>query len=460
MELLKLGITLLLFLCIFIALKKKINFAISLTILGLVGIFIGCVLNDTTPMGEKTTGVLLFDVFEYFEAYGIADTLTRSGMNILTIMGYIAYMEHLKGSTLFAVLVSKPIIGIRNKYLLVFCTYLLSAFLILVIPNGTGRIALLLGTVYPVLCAAGVHQTTAATAIFTGSMYLFGPVAPTIAMGAGYMGYEDFNLAEHFIRYEWPWAFASIFTGAVAFVIISARFDRKGEEQGALNPLAALDVSQLEVPKYYAIFPVIPLVLMILFSGLFPSLPVLSIPCVELMSFIFVYLLVILVSKEKREAVNGGFEFFKSMGQTVTRIISIVIGGVMFGQAVQFIGGIHVLLGPFADSGENLNLPLFIALSAAGALLIGVISANNYGPMSILGPVYETIVKTSGANPDYLMLALCNVPQFALGMSPATAHVAMVSESCGVEIPVLVKRACIPLLLSAAVYVAGAGIMA
>ena len=171
----KLLITFVMFALVLIALKKKINFAVALTMIGIAGIFAGGLINGTTPMEENSTGILFFDVFEYFKSVGIVSTITGAGINILTIVGYVAYMDYLKASTLFALLAARPIMRIRNKYLIAWATFVFASLLLLVIPNGTGRIALLFGTVYPILLACGVSRATAATSIFAGVMYLYGP---------------------------------------------------------------------------------------------------------------------------------------------------------------------------------------------------------------------------------------------------------------------------------------------
>lgn len=455
MEAIKIIVTMILFALVLLVLKKKVNFAISMTMLGLLGILVGSLLNGTTPMGDATTGVLFFDLFEFFKTVGLVDIITGPGLNMLTILGYVAYMDSLKASTLFALLASKPIARIRNKYLIVWISYLFAALLIFVIPNGNGRIALLFGTLYPVLLACGISKATAATTLFTGVMYLFGPTAATMYIGAGYMGYESFNLVEHFFKYAWPLAFSSIFVGSIVFVVTARFFDKREGAQSGNPEFSEMTPDNLGIPRYYAAFPCVPLVAMLFFGGMFSDLPVLSISTIMLMCFTVVFIYIVLISKNKTMAINDGFEWFKSLGKTLANIVSIVIGGTLFGQAILQIGGIMVILRPFIDAGNDINLPLFIVLTSLASLIIGAVSANNYVAMSILGPLYKTIAATSGASPDYLMIALCNIPQLSLGMSPATAHIALANQNSGVEIPTILKRAFLPLISSAMVYIVG-----
>ena len=459
MEIVKIIITLVFFVLVLVVLQKKVNFAIAMTLLGLAGMLVGSLLNGTSPLGEKTTGVLFFDLFEFFRSSGLIDTITGPGMNMLTILGYIAYMNHLKASTLFALLASRPITKVKNKYLLVWLTFIFSAFLILVIPSGNGRIALMFGTIYPILLACGVSKATATTVIFSGVMYLFGPTAATIYIGAGYMGYDTLNLAEHFVQTEWVFAFSAILVGSVVLVITSRFFDKRENAEGGEAEYGSVTVESLGIPKYYALLPLLPLVLMIIFSGLFAGLPVLSAPTVMLMCFTVVFLFIVAISKKKSEALNDGFVWFKSLGHTLTNVISIVVGGILFGQGIMQIGGVSLLIESFLNTGSSINLPLFVVLSTITAVIIGAVTANNYVPMSILGPAYKAIISASGASPELMIMALCNVPQFSVGMSPASSHIALANQGSGVAIPTILKRSFLPLISAAAVYVIGISIL-
>ena len=460
MTAIKIIFTLLLFGGMFFALMKKLNFAVSLMILGFAGIGVGIILNGTSPVGDATTGNLFFDIFEYFKSSAIIGVISGAGINFLSILAYVAYMNHLKAAKLFALLVAKPLSKIKNKYLIAWATYVFTALLLLVIPNGTGRIALLLGTLYPVMLACGLSKATAATAIFAGTMYQFGPTNNNVVLSAGYAGIADYNLAEHFVNIELPWFALSLVLGSIVYLLCAKYFDKKENAEFGVAEISNDEIKALGIPKYYAIFPLIPLFAIVLFSGLFKGLPKVSIPGVEWACFTLVFLWVIITSKDKIQAFNDGFEVFKSMGNTMTNILGIVIGSTVFGQAITQIGGVGLLLQPFVNAGANVNLILFIVIATLVGLIVGTISVSNYVVMSVFAPIYGAISASSGANISYLLMNLVNSSQFVMGFSPATAHVAMVSQHAGIEIPTVIKRAAIPLLSSVLVYVIGACIMA
>ena len=170
MGIVKIILTLVLFLGVIYALNKKLSPAITLTMFGFLAIFIGGLLNGYQVLGEETTGNLVFDIFEYFRASAVVSTISKMGIRIMSILTYVAFMDHLKATKMFALLVSRPIMKMKNKYLLSGGVFLLTAALIIAIPNGTGRMAILIGTVYPVMLACGISKATGAVAIFAGAM--------------------------------------------------------------------------------------------------------------------------------------------------------------------------------------------------------------------------------------------------------------------------------------------------
>ena len=120
----------------------------------------------------------------------------------------------------------QPIMKMKNKYLLSGGVFLLTAALIIAIPNGNGRMAILIGTVYPVMLACGISKATGAVAIFAGAMYSWGPANPKIPTAASYMGIEV-NMADYFLKTEWMWDILAVVVGILIFVVTSKYFDKK-----------------------------------------------------------------------------------------------------------------------------------------------------------------------------------------------------------------------------------------
>ena len=458
MEIIKVAITLVLFVIVLFLLNKKFAPAVTLTAVGFVAIVIGVLINGYDLLEDKTTGILLFDVFEYFRASPVVNTLGTMGVRIMSILAYVAYMEHLKATKMFALIVSKPIMMIKNKPLLAAGVFILTALLIIAIPNGTGRMAILLGTVYPVMLACGVSRPTAAVAIFAGAMYSWGPINPKILTAAAYMGTEV-NMAEYFLTVEWMWDIIALGVGAVVFVITSRFFDKRENASAGEGVFSGLSVESLGAPKWYAILPLVPVVFIIIFGGSIPGLPKLEIAAIQFMCFFFVLLFITIISKNKKEAWNDGTVFFTNMGTAMGRIVMVMIAALTFGAGITALGGINVIMQPVMEMGGT-NPAIFIVLTAVLAVIVGAISASDYVSNSILGPVYTSFAESTGVNIYALLMIPVNAVQMSIAFTPATAHVALISEGAEVPINTIIKRAALPVFCSIIVYVVGAVVMA
>ena len=436
---------------IVIVIKKKLSMPIAFTMLGFAGILVGSWLNGgSLPLPEgQTTGYVFFDLFEYFKAEGILNNLQTVGMNMFAITGYVFYMNYLKASDLFALIIVRPLKKIKNKYIVACASYLLTIILFLVIPNSIGRIALLFGITFPVMIACGVSRPTAAVSILAPIGIVWGPANTGVLNAYALAGFDSstLNLVDHFATIETPWNFIAIFLGMLVFLITSIVFDRKLRNDGKVEEAADLpDPKSLGIPLWWALFPIIPIVMILLFSNLVPWTPNLSIPCVEYMCFTIVYILVILSSKNRLAAINGGNQLFVSFGHNVGNIISLVFGGTVFGKGIQMIGGFDLVLQPIMAA-ENPSVFLFIVATTVVGVIIGFASSNNFVAYTIAGNVINTFATSLGLpiGPFAMLMTGCFMP--VMGMAPATAFMAHTVNASGVDMGTIMKRS-IPVQLT------------
>lgn len=430
---------------IVIVIKKKISMPIAFTMLGFAGMLVGSFLNGgTLPLAEGagSTGYIFFDLFEFFKAQGILNNLATVGMNMFAITGYVFYMNYLKASDLFALIIVKPLKKIKNKYIVAGFSYLLTIMLFLVIPNSIGRIALLFGITFPVMIACGVSRPTAAVSILAPVGIVWGPANTGVLNAYALGGFDasSLDLVEHFATVETPWNFLAIGCGLAVYVITSMIFDKKLQEKGIIEEVKELpDPKSLGIPMWWAAFPILPIIMIMLFSSIVPWTPNLSIPCIEYMCFTIVYILVILSSKNKIAAINGGNQLFVSFGQNVANIISMVFGGTVFGKGIQMIGGFDLALQPIMAA-ENPSVLLFIVVATIVGVIIGLAAGNNFVSYSIVGNTINTFATGLGlpVGPFAMMMTGCFQP--VMGMAPATAFMAHTVNSSGVEVGTIIKR--------------------
>lgn len=457
MDILKIVLTLILIAALIYALQKNMNAAVTLTALGLFGIFVGAIINKTTPLA-KTTGSLFIDVFKWFSDTGVFNSISTAAV-IIAVYAYVFYMDHLKASTLFALIAAKPVSKIKNKNLLIFAAFVLTNVLLLVIPSGSGRIALLIGVLYPILQVCGVSKATAAVGIFIGTMLSWGPTNTLLTVFNSYAG-TKFDPTQYFLNVQWPWDIASTLLIGIIFIFTSKYFDKKENATSAQAEYKDIDPKSLGIPQWYALLPIIPLIIVILFSGIIKALPVLNIPQVEFMCFIIVFVILFLVTKDKNKVTEDAAKMYAGAGVALGNIVSLVIGGVVFGKGISMLQGINVLLKPFLSAGANVNITLFILVTGIIGLVIGAVGCSSFIPMAILGPVYVQVFAAAGANPDAIVLVGVAAWTMTMGLAPATALIALASTGSGVPIKTIWKRSAIPLTLWALFYIIAACIIA
>ncbi len=437
MDIIKLLITVLIIFAMVFAIRKGFQPAMSLILLGLVANFAACFISRYSPVA-KSSGSVFIDVFNYFNDTGIFTTIAKTQINIMVI-AYVIFMDELKASQLFALIAAKPISKIKNKNLFPPAAYLLIILLFLVIPTGTGRIALMMGTLYPIMLACGVTKLAAASTIFISTFFGWGPANTLMVFLNTYSGH-NLNIPMFFAQSEWYWDIIALVGSVLIIYFTTKYFDKKENAETEQAAYQDIEPKSLGIPMWYAIFPIAPLFLIILFSGIIKGLPIMSIAACEGMCWIIVVVILLLTAKNKKKALDDGFAMFKGMGSSLTNIISIIIGGNVFGAGILALGGINVILAPFLKQGANMNITLFLIITGLIALVGSFATITNTTMMAIFAPIYMSVLTATGSNiySMYYILATCTV--YGMAFSPATPHMALVSASTGLSIPKIIKR--------------------
>ena len=146
---------------------KKMDIKITLFLMGIVLMFVGCALGN--PLGGEdfvSTGSVLLDPLKVI-ADQFKSTISSAGFIILILGGYSAYMSAINANSVTVNVLTKPIAKIKSVYILVPIVFLLGNLLSLVIPSASNLAVILLATLYPILIKAGMSSLTAAGIIAT-----------------------------------------------------------------------------------------------------------------------------------------------------------------------------------------------------------------------------------------------------------------------------------------------------
>lgn len=438
MDAVKVICSLVLLLILVVAIIKKFHPVVTLWALGTLTLIIYALVTKGSIV-ETSSGNAFLDAFEYFKESS-ASQFAGSGLIIMSVMGYVGYMNYLKAGDLFAVYVAKPLQKIKIKYLAVGLVVFLDWIFVMILPSGIATIALLFGTIYPVLIYLGISQMTAATAIVIG-VGVF--ATPSNFFPIALIDYFKFDegIAVLFTKYLLPVVIIMEVVYCAFFAFWSKRCDKKAAANADQAPEIP-DAKSFGIPWFYAILPVIPFVAIIGFSKLVFSSISISVVAANILSFTIAFIVRLLTAgKPVKETFNEGFEFFKSIGDSVSGVIMIIIAGTFFAGALQATGGLNIIC-DFLLNHISLPIPIFLIFAALLSAFMYFATGTCFLALYSVCPLVCTAV-AAGASPFIIpAFIILTIPGNLLGaaISPISAANMFAASFLDVPVTELIKR--------------------
>ena len=442
--------TLLMISIVILGVVKKFHPVTVLFTVSLVSLIIWSLVTGQSAMGDASVGNVFFDVFEY--AYSIIQKQISSTMLICaSIFGYVGFMNKIGASQAFTTLLASPLSKIKQPYLLLGTLIILEAFLKLVIPSASSIVALLLAILYPIFVKLGCSNATIASAFILGTCITWGPADAGVALTVTLTG-TDIPLSEFFLSYQLLPCICEMVVMAIIFVLLSKHYDKKHGPNDTEITEEQLRKQQesmsVQVPSYYAIMPLFPLILIILFSGkVFPiTLSTVAVVLISLCLADIIHLLNNL--KTFKATLNDMNATLVEFGSFFGRMGFMPIGGALFAGVIEKVGGMTLLVTALNNTGGGVVL-----LSVLGVLiaLVVVSCTGSYtANLNIFVPFLVSVANVTGTNP----IALAQLGNMACGLgsglAPVSRTMLFVTGACKVDFPYIFKRNIIPVLAAAA----------
>ena len=422
-----------------LAISKKFQATTTLICLGVVTILIYSIVTKT-PVG--TSGSWFIDVFELI-ASNFSKQMSGSGLLIMSVMGFVKYMDHIKASKLLALYASRPLKKLGKPYLAAGLGIFIAAVLKLCIPSHSGLAALLMATMYPILVAAGLPTLTAAAAVLIGGCFDLGPACPITNWAVTQEPVAALtNIADFFVNYQVVRTLVVILVTTVVFVLLSKKADAKEGHAGEVSD-DVVDPKSLGVPGFYAVLPVLPLVLVIVFSSLFNTGIKIGVPAANFLSFIVAFIIDLIFTKSKRvDSFNGTNEFWKGMGASFTSVVSLIGAAAVFSAAINYIGGTKAMMNSIANS--SLGGVVIVIAAALINFLIAFITGSGVASSYAVLPMLYDPVAASGANLLLVVFAIVASGGMGRAISPVSGATIIVGGGSGHEVTDITKRTMIP----------------
>lgn len=400
------------------------------------------ILSGKGGLGESITGLFAFDLFAW-TSEAFSSRVARIGMIIMAAGGFAKYMSAIGASGALVSVSTGPLSRISNPYLLLAITYVTGQILNVFIPSAAGLAMLLLVAMYPTLVRLGIRPAAAAAVIGTTACLDLGPASAASNVAAETAGITPI---EYFVRHQLKVSLVVIPVVAGLHFFWQRWCDRRDVdyESSSMEESAETALEPDSAPAWYALLPLLPLVLLFVFSPLVVQTIRLDVVTAMLVSLAVGMFCEGVRKKRLREALDGITSFFRGMGEIFSSVVTLIVAAEIFARGVQATGLVDSLIGAVEGAGLGggvMTLVLVLLLGAA-ALLTG---SGNAALFSFAG-----IIPGIAARMNMSLVSLILPAQLAGGLfrsvSPVAGVIIAVAGAAKVTPFDIVKRTSVPMI--------------
>ncbi len=425
-----------LFLTVFL-LKRQLPPIAVLFFVGALMIFISYCIHAPLkewPLSSILTAKRVADIF--------AKTNENVGLMIMVIGGFIAYSKHIGASEALVKHAISPIKFLKKTpHLAAALIVPLGQLLFICIPSAAGLGMLLMMTIFPILLHLGVSRASAVSVIALTTAIGVGPASALSASAAHIL---EIPVVAYFTQYQWILFWTTSLFMMLVFYSTSVYFDRKEEAQELHQAPETLGV---QAPKIYAILPVLPLVLLILFSGLIPQIPIikqLNTTTALLLGFAIAVVFE-LIRHRSLKSVLGTFSiFWTGMANIFKNVVILIIAAETFANGLIALGFINDVVSLSAYFNAKTVGLLLTILIFSTSILMGSGNAAFFA----FGPLIPNIAQKLGIDAPILLVQMNFSANLGRTISPISGILIALSDISGVPVNQIVKRNFIPIVLS------------
>ncbi len=434
--------TLALLVLLIFSIVKKYNTTVVLLALSLIA-YAGLTIANGSVMGDAGSGSAFFDIFEMIRQ-SASGTMGGNVLIIMSIYGYIVYMNHIKASDMFATMVATPLKKIKRPYLLAAGLILVGNLIKIIIPSGISVAALMIATLYPVLLKVGCSKATSASAVLMSYLTVWGPSDASLYTALSLAGVENVSVSEWFVQSQIPVMLVTLAVVLAVFIPVSKFFDKRENAQPAQEALDSKTLKDIGVPYFYAFLPLLPLITIMIFSELVVGSIVISVVAACYFCLVVAVLIHTICQRKFKECFNGVSVVFNGMGDYFKGPGILLVFGTLFASALNGIGGMKLIVDGLTglESGTAIAVAITTLL---GIFVVGVTGVFN-GNVSLIIPVMTSIIASAGLPTlPFLHLGLIGC---ALGsaVTPVAGASLYIASATNVSILTCVKRNLIPVI--------------
>ena len=385
---------------------------------------------------KKSTHFGGFDIFKVFSD-GFAGRISGLGLQLMAIGGFSRYMEHVGASSALFKVFERPLKLIKSPYILLGASFLVSQVMAIFVPSHAGLALLLMVTLYPILVRSGVSPLSALGVIGCAQYIDAGP-------GSG-------NASEYFVYYQLPLFIAVTLIVCITHMIVQRWWDKKEGwkfDPNNIQTLAGAKAADADkdVPRIYAILPIIPLFLIIFFSKVAGSPIRMDVVTAMVISTIIAIIFELVRWRNLRDVLASFKLFFEGMGKILVSVVSLIVCGEFFAAGLIKSGAMATLIN--AADAAGFGLATMVIVGGALLWICAFIMGSGNAAFFSFAPLVPDVAKTLGAPIISLIFPLQIFVSFGRVSSPITGALIAIAGMAGVSSFQIAKRTCIPMIVA------------
>jgi len=412
-----------------------------LLIAGIVMLITGFFLDRPLPALSEETGFFGFDLFKYIKE-SFADTNAGVGLMIMAIGGFVAYIDKIGASKSLVYLSLKPLSIFKKKpYILASLVIPIGQLLFVCIPSAAGLGLLLMASVFPILINIGLSRLSAVSVITACTAFGIGPASAITASAVDIANQETIIF---FLTQQIPLVIPLSISMMITYYFVNRYFDKK-ENKDDKEPVKVEEL-ELTAPLYYAIIPVLPLILLIVFSGLFNifKTPIVLDTTTAMFISLGIALIFELVRHKNIKTVMASLKtYWDGMGNIFKTVVTLIIAADIFSKgliALGFIDGLLSLSQSLGFEAIGIGAVLTVMIFMA-SMLMGSGNASFFS----FGPLVPDIAAKLGVSSTKIILPMQLSASMGRTVSPVAGVLIATAEIAKVNTFQIVKRNIIPL---------------
>lgn len=391
----------------------------ALLFVGLITLAVVALISpDPILTGKKATHLEGLDVIQIMTNL-LQSRAAGLGMNIMIIGGFASYMDRIGAAGALVRLSVKPLSYMHSPYLIMVLGTMISIALNVFIPSAAGLALLLMVSMYPILLAGGVSRQSAAASIVMSGCVCLGPSGANNLLGSEL---TNMHVMDFFLNVQWIIAWPALIVLFISHYFIQQWFDKRDLASGKITKedflatASSAESKQPDAPAFYAFFPLIPVIMLFVFSPLMYKGIRMEVVTALLCSTLFALVIHGIRTRSLKECLASLKAFAQGMGKVFTSTVFLIVCAEVFAQGLTKSGGIDTIIQAVSsmDAGA---IALYTAMVVIVALASFVTGSGNASFFSF-APMIPDAALTVGANAAFMISPLQLISGIMRSSSP------------------------------------------